>query len=109
MSEMTKDEVNIGLFDECKRLQAKVEDLRRGLDDMTGMYRVVSESRAATYIKVEELEAKVEELERLLKAASCPNCNSDGVYYDNMGDVHQCPWCYEVAKALQNIEGIKGE
>ena len=39
-----------------RRLEAKVEDLRRGLDDMTGMYRVACENRAAAYAKVEELE-----------------------------------------------------
>ena len=33
MSEMTKDEVTIGLFDECKRLQAKVEKLEKQLKD----------------------------------------------------------------------------
>jgi len=39
--------------------QAKIEDLRRGLDDMTGMYRVACENRAAAYAKVEELEAQL--------------------------------------------------
>ena len=46
---------------------------------------------------------RMEALEGLLKAASCPQCgpNKDGAYYDNMGQVHQCQWCYEVEAALK--------
>jgi len=49
---------------------------------------------------VDELITRIEELTGLLKAASCPNCNGDGAYYDNMGGVHQCQWCDEAKKAL---------
>ena len=33
MGKMTKDEVNVSLFDECKRLQAKVDELT-GLNNL---------------------------------------------------------------------------
>jgi len=56
--------------------------------------------KAEKYIKAEIAQARIEKLAGLLKAASCPNCNGDGAYYDNMGDVHQCQWCDETKKAL---------
>ena len=39
--------------------------------------------------------ARMAELEGLLNVAKCPCCNGDGAYYDSMGDVCQCQWCYE--------------
>ena len=51
------------------------------------------------------LQSRVKELVGLLKVSSCPQCgpNKDGAYYDNMGEVHQCQWCYEVNAALQKV------
>ena len=46
-----------------------------------------------------ELQAKVDELAALLNVVVCPDCNGSGAYYDNMGGVCQCQWCYERAKA----------
>ncbi|HYD35928.1 MAG TPA: hypothetical protein VD999_07760 [Vitreimonas sp.] len=42
----------------------------------------------------------------LLKAAQCPCCEDKaGAYYDNMGNVHQCQWCYEVGELSRALEG----
>lgn len=54
MSVMTKDEVNVDLFDECKRLQAKVEELT----DIEYM----EEELMSRNIEIEDLQAKVAEL-----------------------------------------------
>jgi len=43
----------------------------------------------------------------LLNAANCPCCDGSGAYYDNMGDVCQCQWCYEVKELNKKI--IKNE
>ena len=69
------------------------------IDEYT-YYQVITER------KITSLQVKVAELTGLLKEASCPTCNGDGAYYDNMGDVHQCQWCYETKKALKQ-EGAK--
>jgi hypothetical protein len=54
MSEMIKDEVTIGLFDECKRLQAKVEELE-------------ADAHRLAYTEEELIEASIE-IERLVNA-----------------------------------------
>ena len=51
-----------------------------------------------------KLQAKVQELEGLLKVAKCPCCDGSGAYYDNMGEVCQCQWCYETKAALKENE-----
>ena len=47
----------------------------------------------------------VDELVGLLGAAACPCCDGDGAYYDNMGEVCQCQWCYESKAALRKWRG----
>ena len=167
MGEMTKDEVNVGLFDECKRLQARIEVLEDQIEGLTtdrdeirrqyiaeaketdrlqakveeqkkkiarqleiyhaqrksmGEESDLIESQQATidrmhedltreialvnaYAKtiVEQL-AKITELTRLLRAAKCPCCDGSGAYYDNMGEVYPCQWCYETKAALTGEE-----
>lgn len=39
---------------------------------------------------------EIDRLNNLLKIAVCPSCDKSGAYYDNMGNVNQCQWCYEV-------------
>lgn len=43
----------------------------------------------------------------LLGVAKCPCCYGDGAYYDNMGAVHQCQWCYEQKALLASIQEQK--
>jgi hypothetical protein len=38
----------------------------------------------------------------IVPVADCPNCNNDGAYYDNYGQVHQCQWCYEMPHSRFN-------
>ena len=49
-------------FERERELQDQIEYLQRNLDDMTGMYRVASEHRMATYMKVQELQEKIEKM-----------------------------------------------
>ena len=49
----------------------------------------------------EQLEKKVEVISGLLHAAKCPTCEGIGAYYDNMGEVRQCQWCYDAKAALK--------
>lgn len=37
----------------------------------------------------------------------CPNCNNDGAYYDNYGNVHQCQWCDEMPHSRYNQDKAK--
>ena len=92
--------------DLIESLQAKVEKLeeanahRKNLNAQ--MLMNAAESGNRNYLaEINQLQAKVEELSGLLKAAACPNCNGDGAYYDNMGDIRQCQWCYETKNALK--------
>ena len=56
---------------------------------------------------IESLQAKLEVAKGLLVAANCPECDDkSGAYYDNVGNVCQCQWCYE---ALQLIGESKDE
>ena len=48
----------------------------------------------------EKLQAQLEAVRLLLEMAQCPQCNGDGAYYDGMGEVHQCQWCYERKAAI---------
>jgi len=51
---------------------------------------------------IEELQAKVEELTGLLKAASCPNRGCiDGYYLSSTSEPEPCQWCYEAKAALK--------
>lgn len=43
----------------------------------------------------ESLQKQLDKHREILKAVACPNCNGDGAYYDSMGDVQQCQFCYE--------------
>ena len=43
----------------------------------------------------EHFKNKSEALSKLLEKAVCPCCDGSGSYYDNMGEVCQCQWCYE--------------
>lgn len=38
----------------------------------------------------------------IVPVTDCPNCNNDGAYYDNYGQVHQCQWCYEMPHSRFN-------
>jgi len=58
--------------------------------------------------EVEELKARVKELEDLLRVAKCPNCSGDGVIAhgpDSRGDydLEQCQWCDERAALQENV------
>jgi len=44
--------------------------------------------------------SEIQGLVTLLEMAVCPTCNGDGAYYDGMGNVCQCQWCYERDLAL---------
>ena len=79
MSEMIKDEVTIGLFDECKRLQAKVEEL-------------------------EERERWIP----ISAGLKCPSCDDVG-WYPVMkswgqpeGEQEQCEFCYTCPDSVFN-------
>ena len=56
-----------------------------------------------------ELKQKVEQLQALVSAARCPCCDDTGAYYDNMGEVCQCQWCYEKGRLAppEDKKGIK--
>ena len=58
--------------------------------------------------RVRELEATITELTALLEAAACPECGigKEGAYFDNMGEVHQCQWCYETKAALKGVNDV---
>ena len=59
------------------------------------------------HTKVTQLQAKVEELTGLLKAASCPNRGCvDGYYLSSTSEPEPCQWCYETKEALKQ-EGAK--
>jgi len=51
--------------------------------------------------QLEASQQEVEKLRELLKVSACPNCDGGGAYYDNMGEVCQCQFCYEREQALQ--------
>lgn len=40
----------------------------------------------------------------LLNAAVCPCCDGSGAYYDDMGAVCQCQWCYEVEELNKKVK-----
>ena len=86
------NEVRYLRFEHCNRAADMLERLARENTQARSM---------AEYWKAEHLAGneRIAELDGLLKAAACPQCgvNKDGAYYDNMGQVHQCQWCYEVA------------
>jgi hypothetical protein len=50
----------------------------------------------------------IEELERLLKAADCPDCDGSGSiphqFMDGEWDQQQCQWCDERNKMIYNFE-----
>jgi len=50
-----------------------------------------------------------EQLLALVRAARCPCCDDTGAYYDNMGEICQCQWCYEKGRLAppEDKEGIK--
>ncbi len=50
---------------------------------------------------IHQLYDEIAELKGLVLAAKCPNCDGEGAYYDNYGNVCQCQWCYE-SKLLIN-------
>jgi chromosome segregation ATPase len=64
MGEMTKDEVNVGLFEECKRLQAKVKELEAELAKHQGS------TFHPDWSLLEATRDTVEELKRELKIAN---------------------------------------
>ena len=59
--------------------------------------------------RLRELESgeRVAELESLLKASACPNCDGGGAYYDNGGEVCQCQFCYERDEILKHTGEVK--
>ena len=69
--------------DTIKQLQARCYPSKVIMIEDTGHY--VSE-------KVND---HIEQLQALVRAARCPCCDDTGAYYDNMGEVCQCQWCYE--------------
>ena len=40
----------------------------------------------------------------LIKTALCPSCDGSGAYYDCMGEVCQCQWCYECNILIKQYE-----
>lgn len=50
-----------------------------------------------------------EELLALLKVSACPICDGQGAFYDGHGDVCQCQFCDERAKAITNAEKLNHE
>ena len=48
-----------------------------------------------------------EELLVLLKVSACPICDGQGAFYDGHGQVCQCQFCDERAKAITNAEKLK--
>ena len=61
MGEMTKDEVNVGLFDECKRLQARIEVLEDQIEGLTTDRDEIRRQYIAEAKETDRLQAKVEE------------------------------------------------
>ena len=49
-----------------------------------------------------EYEARMVELEGLLKVAVCPSNCTDGAYPDHQGEPVQCQFCYERNEVLNN-------
>ena len=81
-------------------LQAKVYELTAENKQLNTDLRIALSVQNANGFKL-ALEAKAEELTGLLRAAKCPCCDGSGAYYDNMGEVCQCQWCYETKAALK--------
>lgn len=51
-------------------------------------------------------EAQFKQLGSLLEMAKCPNCDGQGAYYDNMGEVCQCQWCHEREQVIADIKPL---
>ena len=52
-------------------------------------------------LDLEQANKDIQVLIGLNGAASCPCCDGSGAYYDGLGEVCQCQWCYE-KKELAN-------
>ena len=53
-------------------------------------------------LDIEALLDEVERLRKMLRIATCPNCDGSGTYYE-CGEAAQCQWCDERA-ALANTQ-----
>jgi len=93
-------------------LQAEIEELEDDALGQTAIWMqqnglieelnsIISKASVSSMEKVQKLQAKVERLKGLLNEAKCPCCDGGGAYYDNMGEVCQCQWCYEAKAALK--------
>ena len=108
--ERERDYYETGCRVECdrnKELQQRIAELEDERNAFEGSFIAATKRIAelenrntALLMLIDKDEQHIAELKSLLSVAKCPCCNGDGAYYDGMGEVCQCQWCYEVNEAL---------
>ena len=78
-------------------------ELMDARDDLRAVMASDLESWMTDHVRVPV--DSLERLRNLLLLGKCPDCNGSGAYYDNMGGVCQCQWCYERDAALNASKG----
>jgi multidrug resistance efflux pump len=109
MGEMTKDEVNVGLFEECKRLQARVDELEAELAKHQGS------TFHPDWSLLEATRDTVEELKRELKIANTFAVSRRKTIADLQAKVKELegskddPWTYWRRRSAQLEAKLKAE
>ena len=97
-------ESDLKIAESLRQRIAELEDERNAFEGSfiaaTKRIAELENRNTALLMLIDKDEQHIAELKSLLSVAKCPCCNGDGAYYDGMGEVCQCQWCYEVNEAL---------
>lgn len=103
MSDIDQGEFVSALHAEACQWRQKAEQAEQERDALQARVAELEKER-------DELRRRVAVLEALVHAAQCPQCDGSGAYYDGIGNVCQCQWCYETEKSRETAASkIKAE
>ena len=95
------DEAEQIMVDSIELIQKQELDLKQAKGKIKLLEAQIVFVEKTSIAKQVQADKDIQVARGLISAASCPCCDGSGAYYDGLGEVCQCQWCYE-KKELAN-------